>query len=78
MPREHSLAPKYTLRGHGAAIHALRVFAQNLRLISGDADGWVVIWDMVTKRPIVSWKAHKGAILEVRAFQLGPVTEIYT
>jgi WD40 repeat protein len=73
-----SSAPKYILRGHGAAIHAVRLFAQNLRLVSGDADGWIVVWDMVTKRSIVSWKAHQSAVLEVKAFQFGSVTEIYT
>lgn len=73
-----STAPKYILRGHGAAIHAVRLFAQNLRLVSGDADGWVVVWDMVTKRPTVSWKAHESAVLEVKGFQFGSLTEIYT
>lgn len=73
-----SSAPKYILRGHRDAIHAVQLFGQNLRLASADADGWVVIWDMVTKRPIVSWKAHQSAILEVKAFQTGSVTEVYT
>lgn len=71
--------PLYILRGHTAPIHALDIFSQNLRLVSGDADGWIVIWDLVTKRPVVVWKAHEGAVLEVKGFQAGVgVTEIYT
>lgn len=71
--------PIYILRGHAAPIHALHVFKQNLRLVSGDADGWVVIWDLVTKRPVTVWKAHAGAVLEVKGFGTSTgVTEIYT
>ena len=71
--------PIYILRGHAAPIHALHVFTRNLRLVSGDADGWVVIWDLVTKRPVTVWKAHAGAVLEVKGFQISSsVTEIYT
>ncbi|KAJ5327502.1 hypothetical protein N7541_009683 [Penicillium brevicompactum] len=71
--------PVYILRGHTAPIHALHIYNQNLRLISGDANGWIVVWDLVTKRPVASWKAHAGAVLEVKGFKLGSgVTEIYT
>ncbi|KAJ5159876.1 uncharacterized protein N7482_006880 [Penicillium canariense] len=77
--QQSSATPVYILRGHAAPIHALNVFAQNLRLVSGDADGWVVIWDLVTKRPITVWKAHEGAVLEVKGFTVGPqISEIYT
>jgi WD40 repeat protein len=71
--------PIYILRGHATPIHALHVFSQNLRLVSGDADGWVVIWDLVTKRPVTVWKAHAGAVLEVKGFNTSTgVTEVYT
>ena len=69
---------KYVLRGHAAPIHALHLFANNLRLISGDAEGWIVIWDMVTKRPVASWKAHGGAVLEAKGFETRSGMEIYT
>ncbi|KAL1863306.1 Astra associated protein 1 Asa1 [Paecilomyces lecythidis] len=61
-------SPAYVLRGHAAPIHALNFFAHNEHLLSGDADGWVVIWSLVTKRPIAVWKAHEGAILEAKGF----------
>lgn len=72
--------PIYILRGHAAAIHALQIFNQNLRLVSGDADGWIVVWDLIFKRPVAVWKAHEGAVLEVKGFMLGGgcLTEIYT
>ncbi|CAG8334390.1 unnamed protein product [Penicillium salamii] len=71
--------PVYILRGHNSPIHALHIYNQSLRLISGDANGWIVVWDLVTKRPMAAWKAHAGAVLEVKGFKLGSgVTEIYT
>ncbi|KAJ5529235.1 hypothetical protein N7527_002628 [Penicillium freii] len=71
--------PIYVLRGHASPIHALHIYSQNLRLVSGDANGWIVVWDLVTKRPMTAWKAHEGAILEARGFNVGSgATEIYT
>ncbi|KAL2830867.1 WD40-repeat-containing domain protein [Aspergillus cavernicola] len=72
--------PTYILRGHAAPIHALQIFNKNLRLVSGDADGWIIVWDLIFKRPVAVWKAHEGAVLEVKAFTLGArnLTEIYT
>lgn len=71
--------PVYILRGHGSPIHALDIFSQNLRLVSGDANGWIVIWDLVSKRPVTVWKAHEGAVLEVKGFNYAASgTEIYT
>lgn len=60
--------PRYILRGHASPIHALHFFGLNSRLASADADGWIVIWDVVTKRPRVVWKAHEGSVLEVKGF----------
>lgn len=65
--------PVYVLRGHEAPIHALNFFADNTRLVSGDAEGWVIIWDTGSKRPSAAWRAHEGAILGVEGvdFQVG-------
>lgn len=60
--------PRYILRGHASAIQALYFFANNTRLISADADGFIVVWDVVTKRPRAVWKAHRGAVLEVKGY----------
>lgn len=53
--------PSYILRGHTAQIHAVHFFRQNLRLLTGDADGWVVLWSLPIKRPVAVWRAHDSA-----------------
>lgn len=55
--------PSYILRGHASQIHSVQFVRQNARLITGDADGWVVYWKLETKRALAVWKAHDGAIL---------------
>ncbi|KAF2855824.1 WD40 repeat-like protein [Plenodomus tracheiphilus IPT5] len=55
--------PSYILRGHVAQIHSVRFVRQNTRLLTGDADGWIVYWKVETKRALAVWKAHEGAIL---------------
>lgn len=68
--------PLYVLRGHAAPIHALGFFGQNSKLASGDADGWAVVWSVVTKRPVAVWKAHEGAVLEVKGFSFEDTGEV--
>ncbi|KAG9236338.1 WD40-repeat-containing domain protein [Amylocarpus encephaloides] len=55
--------PSYILRGHGAQIHSTSFLRRNSRLITGDAEGWVVIWGLAIKRPVAVWRAHEGSIL---------------
>ncbi|KZM25900.1 Astra associated protein 1 Asa1 [Ascochyta rabiei] len=55
--------PSYILRGHASQIHSVRFVRQNARLITGDADGWVIYWKLETKRALAVWKAHDNAIL---------------
>ncbi|KAH7089211.1 WD40-repeat-containing domain protein [Paraphoma chrysanthemicola] len=55
--------PSYILRGHAAQIHSVKFVHQNSRLLTGDADGWVVYWKVETKRALAVWKAHGAAIL---------------
>lgn len=55
--------PAYVLRGHAAAIHTLLFFRTNTRLLTGDADGWAVIWSVPIKRPVAVWRAHTATIL---------------
>jgi WD40 repeat protein len=55
--------PSYILRGHRSQIHSVQFVRQNSRLLTGDADGWVVYWKLETKRALAVWKAHEGAIL---------------
>ena len=55
--------PSYVLRGHKAQVHALCFWRSNSRLLSGDAEGHVILWDTTTKRARVVWRAHDGGIL---------------
>ncbi|KAK6442543.1 Astra associated protein 1 Asa1 [Oleoguttula sp. CCFEE 5521] len=57
--------PKYVLRGHTAQVHAVRFLRCNSRLLTGDADGWVILWDVPIKRPVAVWRAHAQTILGV-------------
>ncbi len=55
--------PKSILRGHKAAVHAAAFVRSNERLLTGDADGFVVAWDLTIQRPRGVWQAHTNAIL---------------
>ncbi|KAF3907752.1 hypothetical protein AA313_de0209487 [Arthrobotrys entomopaga] len=57
--------PVYVIRGHASPVHALRFYRSNSRLISADADGWLVLWDVAIRRPVAVWKPHDGPVLAV-------------
>ncbi|KAG5915034.1 hypothetical protein E4U42_000175 [Claviceps africana] len=56
-------APKFVLRGHQAAVHAAAFLRDNERLATGDAHGFVVLWDLVVMRARAVWRAHEDALL---------------
>lgn len=60
--------PRSILRGHGAQVHALAFVRENSRLASGDADGFVVLWDLTILRPTVVWRPHENAILGIQGW----------
>ncbi|ROT41901.1 WD40 repeat-like protein [Sodiomyces alkalinus F11] len=60
--------PRSILRGHGAQVHALAFVRNNSRLASGDAVGFVVLWDLTTLRPTVVWRPHENAILGIQGW----------
>lgn len=57
--------PRAILRGHKAQVHAAAFIRSNQRLLTGDADGFVVAWDLAIMRPRVVWQAHMGVILGI-------------
>ena len=57
--------PSYIFRGHSAQIHAVCFLRHNTRLLTGDADGWVVLWNLANKRAVAVWQPHTAAILGV-------------
>lgn len=57
--------PKSILRGHKAQVHVLSFVRGNERLASGDAEGFVVLWDLTIRRPTAVWRPHENAILGI-------------
>lgn len=55
--------PRAVLRGHKAPVHTAAFYRTNERLLTGDADGYVVSWDLTIMRPRAVWQAHENAIL---------------
>ncbi|KFY08223.1 hypothetical protein V492_06424 [Pseudogymnoascus sp. VKM F-4246] len=55
----------YIFRGHAAQIHSTQFIRGNSRLVTGDADGWIVLWGLASRRPTAVWRAHEAAILGV-------------
>ncbi|KAI7357636.1 WD40 repeat-like protein [Hortaea werneckii] len=72
-PTHPPLQPSYILRGHTAQVHSVLFLRENLQLLSGDADGWVVLWDVPIKRPVVAWRAHKSTILGLGSWGEGKI-----
>ncbi|CAK3928457.1 ASTRA-associated 1 [Lecanosticta acicola] len=60
--------PSYVLRGHSAQIHAVHFLRDNTRLLTGDADGFVVLWNTATKRAVAVWKPHSSTILGLESW----------
>ncbi|AEO55580.1 hypothetical protein MYCTH_2299561 [Thermothelomyces thermophilus ATCC 42464] len=57
--------PESILRGHKAQVHVAAFVRSNDRLVTGDADGFVVAWDLTIMRPRAVWQAHRNAILGI-------------
>lgn len=60
------LQPIYVLRGHASEVHALHFYRANTRLVTGDASGWVIIWNVSSRRSVAVWKAHDSSILNIK------------
>lgn len=65
--------PKVILRGHKAQVHAAAFIRAKERLLTGDADGFIVAWDLTIMRPRAVWQAHDNAILGVAGWELDKV-----
>ncbi|KAL8996852.1 MAG: hypothetical protein Q9169_003754 [Polycauliona sp. 2 TL-2023] len=57
--------PSFVLRGHSAQVHAVHFIPGNTRLLSADAEGWLVSWNLASKRPAAVWRAHSTAVLGI-------------
>ncbi|KAF3984908.1 hypothetical protein FT663_02548 [Candidozyma haemuli var. vulneris] len=67
------ISKHFSLRGHKAAIAGFCKASNGL--VSADRDGWVVVWNLETKRPSGFWKAHDGQIITVINTELGLLTQ---
>ncbi|KAI1801161.1 WD40 repeat-like protein [Daldinia bambusicola] len=65
MSQHQPAQPKSVLRGHRTQVHVTTFVRKNQRLASGDADGFVVLWDLTIMRPRTVWRAHTNAILGI-------------
>ncbi|KAI1090276.1 WD40 repeat-like protein [Rostrohypoxylon terebratum] len=65
MSQHQPVQPKSILRGHRAQVHVTAFIRGNQRLASGDADGFVILWDLIIMRPKAVWQAHTNAILGI-------------
>lgn len=60
--------PKFVFRGHQKAVHSATFVRKNERLVTGDSDGYVVLWDLMTMRAKAVWRAHEKAILGLQGW----------
>lgn len=51
---------------------------ENERLVTADADGWVVVWNVSTRRPVAVWKAHEGAVMNVAEWKGRILTFVFS
>ena len=66
--------PAYILREHKAPVHALQFIYHNAFLISGDSEGWLIIWSLASKRSVACWRVHDGSILGVKEWNRSVIT----
>lgn len=62
----------FSLRAHKAPIACITTFENSI--VSGDRDGYVIVWDVFRKRPLALWKAHHGQIISMQLTPLGLLT----
>ncbi|KJR87972.1 WD repeat protein [Sporothrix schenckii 1099-18] len=72
--------PTAILRGHRAQVHAAvfmrldrtaaagATMTADTRLVTGDSDGYVALWDLAIVRTRGVWRAHKNSILGIAAW----------
>ncbi|KAI9031630.1 WD40-repeat-containing domain protein [Phycomyces nitens] len=61
--------PQYIFRGHQTTINTLCYFDNDQYIASGDADGFVIVWKMKTRRPVLQWKAHEESCLCLKVYK---------
>lgn len=62
-----------SLRGHLNSITCTEPYDRDneISLISADANGWIIWWDINTRRPYCVWKGHDSNIVTIRQIRDG-------
>lgn len=53
----------FSLRGHRHPVTCITGFDQHV--VTGDAEGYVKVWSIVTRRPAAEWRAHEATIITI-------------
>jgi WD40 repeat protein len=57
----------FTLKSHTQSVSSVASYHNGQWfIVSGDTDGNLVLWDLTTRRPIITWKGHDGNILSIK------------
>ncbi|KND04800.1 uncharacterized protein SPPG_00502 [Spizellomyces punctatus DAOM BR117] len=59
--------PVFVLRAHEADVTAVVFIRNNTILASGDQEGHIILWSVLTRRPIRRWRAHTSGILAIHS-----------
>lgn len=62
-------ALRLALRGHKSPISCFCRHENDL--VSADREGYIILWNLATKRPSAVWKAHEGHIVTLRNTAMG-------
>ncbi|KAL1918090.1 uncharacterized protein VTP21DRAFT_3356 [Calcarisporiella thermophila] len=60
-----TLVPSYVFRGHTSQVNTILFTNDNRNLISGDADGYIIVWNLKTRRPLHRFRGHEDSIIAV-------------
>ncbi|KAI8882206.1 WD40 repeat-like protein [Backusella circina FSU 941] len=63
---EPSPRPLYIFRGHTAVVNNVTFIRHDEYFVSCDMEGWIFIWNIKTRRPVLKWKAHESSCMFVR------------
>lgn len=65
--------PLFTLRGHLSNVVNVEVCylkgPSDLILVTGDEAGWIIWWNLGTKRPLAVWKGHDSIIVTLKIIE---------
>ncbi|OBA18962.1 WD40 repeat-like protein [Metschnikowia bicuspidata var. bicuspidata NRRL YB-4993] len=70
--QNYPMLPKFSLRAHKAPLTCLTCHQD--KLVSSDRDGFIIIWNLTSRRPMALWRAHDGHILTLKLSPMGLIS----